>query len=236
MESKLVEKENENLHLTELKEKIKEKIKSGLYPDVAVPDDYLLIYLKLTENKSDLSLGKVYSYMSFRSDNLKKDTVDISRPGVEALIKTNMAFWNGQNKKGYPCLIIKAKNYLKDAHQIDDFTEFIIYLFDQGKKEMDKRGVNKFCVLCDREDYDKEKNFNSLIGDIMKKYSEGLTDLLTEHLDYLYIINTSWFWRTMFHIAKKIMSQKILAKIMMLSDIESLKEYFYESNLPTEYK
>lgn len=216
--------------------KLKEKV---LLDDelniLEIPDQYLINLLNYEKNNVDQSFENLKCYFRFRLNYTIGTTNRVRKSEIKPLLDCNIAKWYGTNKKGYPCLIIISKNLIKTDHSLDSLTKFVIYTLDKGSKEMRKRNVNKFCVIGDRDDYDKEKNFVPEFSDRIKPYAKAIFALLFDYIDFAYIINISFFWRMMFEVAKKFIEPHVLSKVIMLGDCCDLSEYFDLKSLPAEY-
>ncbi len=195
----------------------------------------------IIETNSDLekSLLHLKTYINFRL--AYENNWIVNRMSVIDLIKSKTAFWYKHDKSNIPCLILRVKNFIPANHLLSDIFRFLIYMVDdifhkiQKTNKHNNNKLKKFCVIYDREDFDKEKNFSQEFVEVGKSYREANVANFSDMIHKVYICNVGLIFRMMFSVAKIFIPKKYVDKILLLGDIEDLLEYFDRECLLKEY-
>ncbi len=230
---------------------LKAKLKLDTYKTHEfLPDVYLTSFLASSKNDINTASQHIRTYLNFRQIYCGTPTPEdplpkVPKSDIQKLIDVNYAQWYGMNKNSSPCVVVKSKNMISKNHSVDSLVKLFIYIIDEGMMLISKGcdigtekgcSIRKFCVIGDRDDYDKDKHFSKEFSEAIKPYGKSIFGMLLPILDMVYIVNISWFWRMMFGIAKKFVEPHILKKIIMLGDKDDLRKYFYNEELMVEYR
>jgi len=115
---------------------------------------------------------------------------------------------------------------------------FIFFMLDDIFKKIKHKNNNhleKFCVIWDREDYDKEKNFAQNLADIGRLYRETIADNLFDIINKIYFCNVNVLNRMMFAVAKVFIPKKYVEIIEVMGDPSGLLQHFDPDCLLKEF-
>eukprot|EP01017_Pseudomicrothorax_dubius_P036520 TRINITY_DN5236_c0_g1_i1.p1 TRINITY_DN5236_c0_g1~~TRINITY_DN5236_c0_g1_i1.p1 ORF type:complete len:202 (+),score=34.99 TRINITY_DN5236_c0_g1_i1:274-879(+) len=141
-------------------------------------------------------------------------------------LMSGKAFWHKWDKKKQPCLIIKTKYHYPTEVTVAESLLFGIYLLEQGLHQAEVLGSGKVCVLWDREGFDRSKNFDSSLSDLMKQMTKVLQEYYAEVLDNMYILHANWFFKMMWAIVSPFINKRTRDKVKVIDEIERLKDTF----------
>jgi hypothetical protein len=227
-------KESPHQSIVELRNRVKEILCEN---DFIISDIHLSYVLKYCSNDVQAAFEKLNLYINLRFD-ISKDGV-VSRDDIMSLSNDNFAYWHSQpNKNGALCLVVKSGNFKAFEYNLEEVLKYFLYLIDVGEEVMKKTGQMKFCVIIDRDKYDKDKNSNPKLRDGMlkKQLNEDLIMAnFFERLDAIYVINVNWAMRLMINAFRLFYKDPRMDKVKIMGDSGDLVEYFEKVCLPEEF-
>lgn len=159
---------------------------------------------------------------------------NISEQDVQAEYQTGKAFWHGHDKENKPCVIILPRHHIPNDNGLDQTVRLAVYLLEKGIHLANENGVEKLCVIYDREGMTR-KNFDMGLIGMMKQLLQVLQDFYAERLGRFYIINVNWLFWGMYKIISPFLSARTTDKIKVLRNTSELLQYFDKEQLLPEH-
>ena len=150
-------------------------------------------------------------------------------------IISGKAYFHGEDLKGRPCLIVRARYHWPEQFTVEETMRYVIYIVEQGVKLADEKGVGQICVLYDRAEVTPANKDGKFI-EMMKSLSAMLQDFYAERLGAIYVLHINWFYWLIFQAVKPMLQKKTREKMNVLRNTSSLKDYFSPSQLLVEYE
>jgi len=202
----------------------------------SISDLQLISVLRETDANIDKSMRLLNEYIDFRLE-IQSDWY-INRINVLDIIQSNMLFWHKYDKLKTPCLVVRIRKFIAANHTIKDLLKFIFFMIDNiyQKIHSNKEPTHKkFCLIWDRGEYEKEKNFHHDAAQLGGLYREMAVANFFHIIHKVYICNVPLIHRMMFTVAKVFIPKKYLEKLEMFGEPKNLLEYFDEDCLLKEY-
>ncbi|CAD8079724.1 unnamed protein product [Paramecium primaurelia] len=153
---------------------------------------------------------------------------DIKIEEIQQEIDLRKAFWNGVDKFGNPCLIIKTKRHFPGQSNPETLIRFFLYIIDQGIQKADLAGTGRISVIWDREGV-TSKNFDTSMFTIMKKVVTLVQDNYAERLNQLFILYPNFLVKSIMTVIKPFLSEKTKSKIILCNQMKDLQQYVGEN-------
>ncbi|CAD8185050.1 unnamed protein product [Paramecium octaurelia] len=153
---------------------------------------------------------------------------DIKIEEIKKELDMNKTFWNGQDKLGNPCLVIKARRHFPGQSDPDTLIRYMLYMIDVGIERAEQVGTGKITVIWDREGV-STKNFDSSMFKIIKRMITLVQDNYAERLHQAYILYPNFLYKTVMTIVKPFLSERTKQKIILCNEYKDLYPYFGEN-------
>ncbi|CAD8120736.1 unnamed protein product [Paramecium sonneborni] len=153
---------------------------------------------------------------------------DIKIQEIQSEIDLRKAFWNGVDKLGNPCLVVKAKRHFPGQSNPDTLIRYFLYMIDQGIQKADLAGTGRISVIWDREGV-TTKNFDTSMFSIMKKMVTLVQDNYAERLHQAFILYPNFIVKSVMAVVKPFLSEKTKSKIILCNTMKELQVYFSEN-------
>ncbi|CAK69610.1 unnamed protein product (macronuclear) [Paramecium tetraurelia] len=214
--------------LISLQERVKVEVPKLVREDLVQKysnEDHLIRLLIAREWKVNDSFDQWKRWVEWRKQ-YRADDIKIEE--IQQEINLNKAFWNGSDKLGNPCLVVKAKRHFPGQSNPETLIRFFLYMIDQGIQKADQAGTGKISVIWDREGV-TSKNFDSSMFTIMKKMVTLVQDNYAERLHQLFILYPNFLVKSIMTVVRPFLSEKTKSKIALCNEIKDLKVYFPEN-------
>ena len=183
------------------------------------------------------SLAKFISELLVFRNNYYPINSSIEESLIESVIKTNLVALKGYSKKGYPTIVIKAKNSCPKIGTVEEKVSYIFFIFENLLKYCIEKNLYKICIIYDRGDYDKDLHFDHEMAEKMKTHKfTKMYNFLTEFVDIICIMNLNFIYRMMIKMYRLVNNDKNLDKLVVTSSKNDLLEYWNKEELIDEFK
>jgi hypothetical protein len=149
-------------------------------------------------------------------------------------IFTGKAFFHGHDKKGRPCLIVRARFHFPSQFTAEETIRYSIFLAESACRESDRVGTGQICMIYDRAgitDDNQDPQFISLI----KEMAEVFKDFYAERLGALFILHVSVFHWILYHALKGTIPKRTREKLHVMRNPGNLIEFFDSDQLLVEH-
>ncbi|CAK65428.1 unnamed protein product (macronuclear) [Paramecium tetraurelia] len=214
--------------LKQLQIKIQEEIRNLVSENLIQKysnEDHLVRLLIAREWKINDAFEQWKRWVEWRKQ-YRADEIKIEE--IQKEIDLRKAFWNGVDKLGNPCLIIKAKRHFPGESNPETLIRFFLYMIDQGIQQADMTGTGRISVIWDREGV-AFKNFDSSMFTIMKKIVTLVQDNYAERLHQLFILYPNFLVKSVMNIVRPFLNEKTKSKIILCNQMKDLQYYVGEN-------
>lgn len=216
-----------------LKDRIVDKQQQNEIKPFLITERHLKCLLNSHENDIEKCIESIKNYIDFWHQYSDQDG-HINQEDIQDELRANIAEWYKTDKKGYPCLIIRTRNFIAKEHKTVNMIKLMLFQIDKAFKEMDRTDKDKVVIIWDREGFEKYKHYSQEFADSLKNIRQCFMDNTADFYEKVYITNINWFYRSLFAIAKTFMKKKIIDKVKLIGDKEDLVDYFEITSLPKD--
>ena len=164
--------------------------------------------------------------------NYRPESINVNE--MSNHIATGEAYFYGQDKKGRPCLIVRARYHFASQFTAQETIRYSIFLAESASRLADEAGIGQICMIYDRSgmtDENQEPQFISLIKDM----AEVFKDFYAERLGALFILHIGVFHWLLYHAVKATIPKRTREKLHVMRNPENLTDYFEPDQLLVEY-
>lgn len=134
----------------------------------------------------------------------------------------------------YPTIVVKLYNHLVSERDVEGCLRYTLFMAEQGLSLMrDERPehIDQYCILLDVSQFSMRKNMDL---PIIRQFLETAS-MYPETLHTVFICRPGFVFRNALHILRKLLDKDTADKIVIINDLEELKQYYDEDVLPKEF-
>jgi hypothetical protein len=176
---------------------------------------------KLDEEKAFRALVR---FIQWRADN-EVDTIEQRTSQFEKELNSGKIIPFGQDKLGHPTVFINARKHNKNARDLDEIRQLIIYSLENVLKRTNPEN-ERIVIVFDLKGF----TLNCMDYDAVKVLVNILSFNYPETLEVAFIINAPFLFSACWGMIRPWLDPVTTSKVMFTKP-DALKQYFTEENL-----
>jgi len=178
-------------------------------------DNTLRRFLIANEGNIKEAADKLSSSFDWRSNIAKRQDMKDLQARMQ---KTQEAFLHGRDKEGHPCAYFIMRNHFPETWDSDEYIAAGVYMLEIAvaalEEAVDKDKKSCITVIADFKGF----GWSNIDYKIMKSASNILAEHFPERCGKIYMVNTSWIFRSLYLIVKnlRIFPKDILESFIVL--------------------
>ena len=212
---------------------IKQKLSEDMKADPKCDDMALLRFARARDLDANEAIVMIEKWRRWREE---ADIDSITEETVRNEIDSGKAYFNGYDRQGRACCILRPRLHDPNKRDINEVMRFGVYMLEKGINLSEERGESdQICVLYDRRGFEY-KNFDRQLFGAGKNLLTMLQDNYAERLGVFYVIGVNWLYWMLFKIVSVFLTQRSKDKIKLVYSNEELAEFFEQEELEDEYR
>lgn len=200
--------------------------------EIGIDYKFISKALKSVEDDKSIVSNSLTAYVKVRAKFFGK-ACKITPDDIISSINDQVAYFVGNTKTGIPTLYIKVKNNIPGKQSVDERITFFLYIIEKALELTKENNTDKFNVIYNRSDFDKDKHFDERLVKALSKYQDPkLGEIFAEWINNVYILNLGVMYKMMFDVYKLFSKHKHIDKVKILNNNNDLLKDYEKDSLP----